>query len=391
MTANAKAIVAAIGRAVGTNARPLHLHEPRFAGHEWEYVKECLDTGWVSSVGHFVDQFEIELAKTCGARSAIAIVNGTAALHTALRLVGVGPGDEVIVPALTFIATANAVTYCGAIPHFVDSDENNLGLDPKKLRAHLERIARRRDGGLINGETKRPIRAVVPVHVFGHPVDMDALNAVCAQVGLPVVEDATESLGSTYRGRPCGALGRIGVLSFNGNKIVTTGGGGAVLTNDEAFARRAKHLTTTAKLSHPWAFVHDEIGWNYRLPNINAALGLAQLEQLSGFVAVKRALALRYAEAFAGVPGLKWVKEPERTSSNYWLNAILLDDDDMAARDAVLQACHDAQILARPVWTLMHRLAMFTDCPRAKLSTAESIERRLINLPSSAMLGMSGA
>jgi len=389
MTVDKKAIVAAIAQAVVTNARPLHLHEPRFAGHEWEYVKECLDTGWVSSVGHFVDVFEIELAKTCGAGSAIAVVNGTAALHAALRLVGVGPGDEVIVPALTFIATANAVTYCGAIPHFVDSDMNGFGLDPKKLRVHLERIALRRDGGLINGETKRPIRAVVPVHVFGHPVDMDALNAVCAQFGLPVVEDATESLGSTYRGQPCGVLGRIGVLSFNGNKIVTTGGGGAIMTNDEALAHKAKHLTTTAKLPHPWAFVHDEIGWNYRLPNINAALGLAQLEQLSGFVAAKRALALRYAEAFAGLPGVKWVKEPEGTASNYWLNAILLDDDDMATRDAVLQACHDAQILARPAWTLMHKVAMFKDCPRDDLSTAESIERRLINVPSSASLSIS--
>jgi perosamine synthetase len=389
MAADAEAIVAAIGRAVGPTERPLHLHEPRFAGHEWTYVKECLDTGWVSSAGRFVDQFEVELARTCGARFAIAIVNGTAALHVALRLVGVGPGDEVIVPALTFVATANAVTYCGAIPQFVDSDPATLGLDPEKLQARLQRIALRRDGALINKETGRPIRAVVPVHVFGHPVDMDALGAVCAQFGVAVVEDATESLGSTYHGRPCGSLGRAGVLSFNGNKIVTTGGGGAIVTNDEELAHRAKHLTTTAKQPHPWAFLHDEIGWNYRLPNINAALGLAQLEQLGSFVAAKRVVAQRYAEAFAGVPGVRWMKEPEGSSSNYWLNAILLDDDDMKTRDRVLQACHDAGFLARPAWTLMHRLTMFKNSPRDDLANAESIERRLINLPSSAVLGLS--
>jgi perosamine synthetase len=388
MAADTKAIVAAIARAVGTNARPVHLHEPRFAGHEWQYVKECLDTGWVSSAGRFVDQFETELAKTCGTRSAIAIVNGTAALHVALRLIGVEPGDEVIVPALTFIATANAVAYCGAIPHFADSDPATLGLNPKKLKAHLERIAERRSGVLINQETGRPIRAVIPVHVFGHPVDMDALNAVCAEFGLAVVEDATESLGSTYHGRPCGSLGRAGVLSFNGNKIVTTGGGGAIVTNDEELARRAKHLTTTAKQKHAWAFLHDEIGWNYRLPNINAALGLAQLEQLGGFVAAKRAVARRYEQVFAGVPGVTFIKEPAGTSSNYWLNAILLDDDDMAVRDSVLQACHDAGFLARPAWTLMHRLPMFKDSPGDDLSDAESVERRLINLPSSAALGL---
>jgi perosamine synthetase len=386
--ADTRAIVAAIARAVGPNARPVHLHEPRFAGQEWQYVKECLDTGWVSSAGRFVDQFEAELAKTCGTRSAIALVNGTAALHTALRLIGVEPGDEVIVPALTFIATANAVAYCGAVPHFADSDPATLGLSPKKLKAHLERIGKRRGGVLINEESGRPVRAVVPVHVFGHPVDMDALNAVCAEFGLAVVEDATESLGSTYHGRPCGSLGRVGVLSFNGNKIVTTGGGGAIVTNDEALAHRAKHLTTTAKQKHPWAFLHDEIGWNYRLPNLNAALGLAQLEQLDGFVAAKRVVAWRYEQVFAGLRGVTFIKEPGGSSSNYWLNAILLDDDDAAVRDSVLQGCHDAGFLARPTWTLMHRLPMYKGNPCDDLSDAESIERRLINLPSSAALGL---
>jgi perosamine synthetase len=390
MDIDVRAIVAAIDQVVGPAKRPVPLHEPRFAGREWEYVKQCLDSGWVSSAGGFVDTFEAKLAELCRASFAVAIVNGTAALHTALRLAGVGPGDEVIVPALTFVATANAVSYCGAVPHFVDCDARGLGIDAAKLRAHLDRVAERRNAALVNRETGRTIRAVVPVHVFGHPADMDALNAVCAAAGLVVVEDATESLGSTYRGRPCGGLAQLGVLSFNGNKVVTTGGGGAVVTNDQALARRAKHLTTTAKIPHEWEFVHDEVGWNYRLPNLNAALGLAQLEQLGGFVAAKRALARRYAAAFAGVRGAALVAEPEGSASNYWLNAILLDDDSGRARDAVLRVTHDAGLLTRPAWTPMHRLAMFRDCPRGDLAVTESIARRLVNLPSSAVLGMGG-
>lgn len=335
-----------------------------------------------------MDEFEFRLAATCGVRHAIATVNGTAALHAALHVAGVATGDEVIVPALTFVATANAVTYCGAIPHFVDSSEAGLGMDVRKLESHLESISVRKEGSLVNSRTGRRICAVVPVHVFGHPVDMEALGAVAQKFGLPVVEDATESLGSTYRGKPCGGLGTLGVLSFNGNKIVTTGGGGAIVTRDAELAGRLKHLTTTAKQHHPWAFVHDEIGWNYRLPNINAALGLAQLEQLDSFVAAKRALARRYAEAFAGVAGLRCVVEPEGSASNYWLNAILLDDDSGVVRDAVLEATREAGYLTRPTWTPMHKLPMFRESPRSDLPVTESIERRLINLPSSAVLGM---
>jgi perosamine synthetase len=383
-----KGIVEAIERAIGVSARPVHLHEPSFAGREWEYLKECLDSTYVSSVGRFVERFESRLAEVCGTRAAVAVVNGTAALQVALRMAGVEPGHEVFIPALTFIATANAVTYCGAVPHFVDSEESTLGIDPTKLKAHLDRIGIYKNGRLVNSRTGRPLRAVVPVHVFGHPVDMDALSSVCSEYGLAVVEDATESLGSTYRGRPCGSLGLLGTLSFNGNKIITTGGGGAVVTDDTALARRAKHLTTTAKLPHKWAFVHDEIGWNYGLPNLNAALGVAQLEQLDEFIAAKRALAHRYAETFAQVRGTTFVLEPPGTSSIYWLNAILLDDDSGAARDRVLQATHDAGLRTRPLWTPMHCLAIFKECPRADLSIAESIQRRLVNLPSSAVLGM---
>lgn len=391
MHVDVEAIVACIEKAIVTKDRPVPLHEPRLAGREKEYLDQCIDSGWVSSAGSFVDEFEKRLADLCNTEAAVAVINGTAGLHVALSLVGVGTDDEVIVPALTFVATANAVAYCGAIPHFVDAEGQHLGLDPQKLRLHLDSVAKYRNGACINRQTGHPIRAVVPVHVFGHPVDMDALNAVCDDFGLAVVEDATESLGSTYRGRPCGGFGRVGVLSFNGNKIVTTGGGGAVVTKDAELARHAKHLTTTAKMPHQWDFVHDKIGWNYRLPNLNAALGLAQLEQLSGFVDAKRQLARRYADAFANLNGVTVVSEPEGTASNYWLNAILLDDDSGDVRDAVLKATHAAGLLTRPAWTPIHRLAMFRDCPRGDLRISESIARRLVNLPSSAILGMDNA
>ena len=386
--ANAADIVAAIELVLPDKQRPVQLHEPFFGGKEWEYLKQCLDTGWVSSVGSFVDAFEKKLAELCDTKAAVATVNGTSALHVALHLLGVGPGDEVIVPALTFVATANAIAYCGADPHFVDSEESSLGIDPKKLALYLRRIAVMRDGIAVNRETGRPIRAVVPVHVFGHPADMAALSEACEPFALSIIEDATESLGSTYRGHPCGGLGVIGVLSFNGNKIVTTGGGGAIVTNDQTLAHRAKQLTTTARVPHKWAFTHNEIGWNYRLPNLNAALGLAQLGQLDGFVAAKRRLARRYADAFANVRAVKFVTEPEGSVSNYWLNAILLNEDSEAARDSVLEATHSAGFQTRPAWTLMHCLPMFRDSPRGDLSVAESIQRRLINLPSSAVLGM---
>ena len=367
------------------------LHEPRFAGREWELVKDCLDTGWVSSVGKHVDGFEAKVAETTGAGRAVAVVNGTAALHMALLLAGVRPGDEVIVPTLTFIATVNAVAYCSAHPHLVDSDLTTLGMDPDKLARRLDAIGQRRDGGLVNRETGRVIRAIVPMHTFGHPVDMDRLNAVASAFGVPVVEDATESLGTFYKGRPTGSLAPIGTLSFNGNKIVTTGGGGAVLTQDPALGARAKHLTTTAKAPHRWAFVHDEIGFNYRLPNINAALGVAQMEQLPGFLAAKRRLAEAYEQGLSGVRGLRFFREPEFARSNYWLNAVLLDADDEAERDRVLAATNDAGLMTRPVWTVMHQLPMYRDCPRDDLSTAESIARRLINIPSSAKHGLEDA
>lgn len=362
------------------------LHEPIFAGAEWSYVKECIDTGWVSSVGKYVDEFERRLAEFTGVRRAVAVGNGTAALHVCLLLAGVEPGDEVLIPALTFIATANAVIYCGAVPHLVDSECVSLGVDAAKLDEYLRDIVVQRDGASFNRHTGRRIKALVPMHVFGHPVDLDAIADVCSRFGLALVEDAAESIGSYYKGVHTGNTGLVSALSFNGNKIVTTGGGGAILTNDEALGRRAKHLTTTAKVPHRWEFFHDETGFNYRMPNINAALGCAQLEQLPRFLEAKRALTQRYKEAFARVEGVRFVDEPAYGTSNFWLNAIVLDRELAAERNAVLAATNDTGLMTRPSWTLMHRLPMYSACPAMDLSVAEDLERRLINIPSSANL-----
>lgn len=383
-------VIEALRGVLPAAGRLVPLHEPSLHGREWEYVKDCLDSGWVSYAGRYVERFETMLSEATGAHHAVAVVSGTAALHTALMLCGVRPGDEVLIPALTFVATANAVAHAGAIPHLVDSDLTTLGVDPARLSAHLELIAVLREGQCFNRLTSHRIAAIVPMHTFGHPVDMDRLNEVAARYGLVVIEDAAESLGSSYKQRAAGTLGRVAALSFNGNKVVTTGGGGALLTDDPDLARAAKHLTTTAKLPHRWEFRHDLVGYNYRMPSLNAALGCAQLEQLPGFLAAKRSLAARYREAFHGVPGIEFFSEPAFARSNYWLNAIMIRPeltDDFTARDALLAAANDAGIMARPAWTLMHRLPMYAECPRMDLSVAESIERRLVNIPSSACLG----
>jgi perosamine synthetase len=377
-------IVKAIQSVVGIE--PAALHEPRFRGNEWVYIKQCLDSTFVSSVGKFVDRFEDELAAFTGAKRAVAVVNGTAALHVALRLAGVEASDEVILPALTFIATTNAVTYCGATPHFVDSNERSLGMDAFALREHLSNISEMRSGHCINRKTGRVIRAMVPMHTFGHPVNIEELIAVAHDFRLQLIEDAAESLGSTLGGRHTGTFGLMGTLSFNGNKIITTGGGGAILTNNLELGARAKHLTTTAKLPHRWNFVHDEVGYNYRLPNLNAALGCAQLEQMPGFIADKRRLFNHYRLAFAKVSGVSLFVEPDACRSNYWLQALLLDHSFAHQREEVLRATNDAGLMSRPVWTLMHHLPMYVNAPKANLPVAESLEQRLINIPSSSGL-----
>jgi perosamine synthetase len=379
-------VVEAVRSVVG--AANVALHEPYFAGNEWVYLKECLDSTFVSSVGKFVDRFEVELAAFTGAKHAIAVVNGTAALHVALQLGGVEPGDEVLAPTLTFVATTNAISYCGATPHFVDSEERTLGFDAGAVREYLRGAAEMRAGVCVNRATGRAIRALVPMHAFGHPADIDGLLALARDFNLVLVEDAAESLGSSYRGTQTGTFGTFGTLSFNGNKTITTGGGGALLTNDAALAKRAKHVTTTAKLPHRWEFRHDEIGYNYRLPNLNAALGCAQLEQLPRFLAAKRRLHERYAAAFAGVAGVRLVREPEGCHSNYWLQTLLLDETFADLRDPVLAATNDAGVMTRPAWQLNHRLPAFVDCPRMALPVAESLERRLLNIPSSAQLAL---
>ncbi len=362
------------------------LHEPEFVGNEWAYVKDCIDTGWVSSVGAYVDRFEKTLAELASVKHAVATVNGTAALHVALLLAGVEPGDEVLVPTMTFIATANAVSYAGATPHYVDSDPETLGVDAPALEAYLDMIATLSDGHCINRNTGRIIRALMPMHIFGHPVDIEKLALIAERWGLALVEDAAEALGSTYKGRACGAFGRVSAYSFNGNKLVTTGGGGAILTNDPELGRLAKHLTTTARVPHKWSFLHDRIGFNYRLPNINAALGCAQLERLPDMLARKRKLAQRYISAFSDMPGADIVREPAHTQSNYWLVALKLAVADTDVRDSVLQALNDDGLMARPVWTLMHKLPIYAHCPRMDLGQAEQLEKQIINLPSSPRL-----
>lgn len=391
MSPSPRDIVAALRHTLGNGSDFVALHEPRFTGREQDYLAECLNTGWVSSVGAFVDRFEADTAAVCGVRHAVAVVNGTAALHVALMVAGVMPGDEVIVPALSFVATANAVSHCGAIPHFADSEERTLGLSPTALRRHLAAIADMNDGRCRNGHSGQRIAAILPMHTFGHPVDMDGIRAVADEYGLVVIEDAAEALGSRYKGRPCGSLGRLGALSFNGNKIVTTGGGGMVVTDDADLARKVKHLTTTAKIPHRWAFNHDQVGYNYRLPNINAALGCAQLERLPDFVSAKRRLAQAYRTAFAGMAGIRFVVEPDFTESNYWLCSLLLDEDAADLRDDILALTNDQGIMTRPAWGLMHHQPMYAECPRMPLPVAESLARRLINIPSSPFLDRSNA
>lgn len=365
---------------------PVGLHEPFFSGNEWSYIKDCLDTTWVSSVGKYVDQFEVMLAEYTGVKRVVVVVNGTAALHICLTLAGVEPGDEVIVPALTFVATANAVTYCGAVPHFVDIEERTLGLDPDKLDDYLKQVTVIRAGCCMNKHTGRAIKAIVAMHTFGHPVDLDPLLEVCRRFNLTLIEDAAESLGSFYKGRHTGNWGKLSALSFNGNKIITTGGGGAILTNDQELGKAAKHITTTAKVPHRWEFYHDQVGYNYRLPNINAALGCAQMEQLPSFLKQKRSLAGRYRKAFSTIDCVSFFEEPDFARSNYWLNVLLLDDGYKGQREPILETTNKAGIMTRPAWEAMHRLPMYAQCPRADLSVLENITTRLINLPSSPFL-----
>lgn len=379
-------VLLGLRQVLGTPKGMIALHEPEFTGNERSLVGDCLDSTFVSSVGRYVGQFEDMIADYTGAKHVVAVVNGTAALHIAIKLSGVGIDDEVLVPALSFVATANAVVHCGGVPHFVDSNMGTMGLDPFALRDYLSEIGVLTSQGLLNRKTGRRIAAVVPMHTYGHPVDLEELIELADRFGLPVVEDAAESLGSFYHRQHTGTLGKLGILSFNGNKIITTGGGGAILTNDPNLARRARHLTTTARLPHRWAFIHDEVAWNYRLPNINAALGCAQMERLPDNLARKRKLAEQYSAAFSDSAGVFFMTEPNHSTSNYWLNTIRLGEPDKDMRDHVVAAAIGAGFQCRPTWMLLHRLPMFAACPRAPLPIAEKLEASLINLPSSPKL-----
>ncbi len=359
------------------------LHEPRFFGNEKKYLSECIDSTFVSSVGKFVDQFELMIREFTGAQYAVATVNGTAALHIALKLVGVEAGDEVITQPLSFIATCNAISYCNAKPVFVDVDLDTMGMSPESLKAFLSLNTRQESGKCINNATGKKIAAIVPMHTFGLPCRIQEIKEICQKFNISLVEDAAESLGSYFKEKHTGTFGRVGTFSFNGNKTITTGGGGMIITNDLELAKRAKHITTTAKIAHPYEFVHDEVAYNYRLPNINAALGCAQMESLSSQLKSKREIASEYEKFFSGT-NFQFAKEIDGAHSNYWLNAIVLED--RSQRDLFLKHLNDAGVMSRPIWCLMNKLHMFSDCQAADLSNAAWLEDRVLNIPSSAGL-----
>lgn len=356
------------------------LHEPRFNGNEKAYLNECIDSTFVSSVGKFVDQFEKDFASSVGSKYAIATVNGTAALHISLLLAGVEREDEVITQPLTFIATANAISYCGAKPIFLDVDRDTMGLSPDALRAFLEQECSLNDGRCLNRTTGKTIKACVPMHTFGHPCRIDEIKTICDEWHITLVEDAAESLGSYYKEKHTGTFGSIGAFSFNGNKIITSGGGGVIVTDDETLAKRAKHITTTAKIPHKWEYVHDEIGYNYRLPNLNASLLCAQLEQLDVFLANKRDLSSTYKQFFTA-QNIQFIEEPLNSRSNYWLNAILLEN--VNQRNEFLEYTNANGVMTRPIWALMNKLEMFASCQCGDLKNALFLEERVVNIPSS--------
>ena len=352
------------------------LHEPRFIGNEKTYLNECIDSTFVSSVGKFVDRFEDLMCQTTGAEFAVATVNGTSALHIALILAGVEKNSEVITQALTFVATANAISYIGAEPNFVDVDKDSLGINPQKLAAYFDRIIKMRDGKPFNKRSGKRISACVPMHTFGFPSKIEEIVSICDAYNIPVVEDAAESLGAEYNGIHTGTFGLLGTFSFNGNKTITCGGGGCIVTNDETLAKKAKHITTTAKVPHRWAYEHDQVGYNYRLPNLNAALACAQLEQLPKFIENKRKLASEYVQAFESIDSIDFFTEKKGTKANYWLNTILLNNID--ERNKFLEQTNNAGVMTRPVWELMSEHFESDD-----LSVSRWLAERIVNIPSS--------
>ncbi|HIP51808.1 MAG TPA: LegC family aminotransferase [Campylobacterales bacterium] len=362
----------------------LPLHEPRFIGNEKKYINDAIDSTFVSSVGKYVTEFEVMMAKFVGAKYAVATSNGTSALHIGLKLVGVDENTEVITQPLTFIATVNAIAYCNAKPIFVDVDRDTLGLSSEKLEIFLETSTfMNKHNECINKKTNKVIKVCVPMHTFGHACKIDEIVAICDKYNIEVVEDAAESLGSSYKGQHTGTFGKVGIFSFNGNKVITTGGGGMIVTDDEALAKRAKHITTTAKVPHPYEYIHDEVGYNYRLTNLAAALGVAQMESLELFIEKQRDLASKYEEFFKELE-IEFIKEPKDSTSNYWLNAVILKDRE--TRDEFLKYTNDNGVMTRSIWRLMNKLEMFKDAQCGDLSNAEWLEDRVVNISSSVVL-----
>jgi perosamine synthetase len=356
------------------------LHSPTFGGNEKKYLLETIDSTFVSSVGAYVDRFEAMMTEVSKTKKAVAVVNGTAGIQVALRLIGVKPGDEVITQALTFVATANAIAFNGASPIFLDVDLDTMGLSPKAVAEFLKEFGDLREGGCYNKKSGKKISACLPMHTFGFPVHLDELKKICDAWQIPIIEDAAESLGSQYKDKPTGSIGDIGVFSFNGNKIVTSGGGGAIVTNNENLGIKAKYLTTTAKVPHAYEFYHDELGYNFRMPNLNAALACAQLEQLDSFLKNKRKIALAY-KTFFDANGIQFRTEMPNTKANYWLMCVQLED--LKERDMFLNETNNNKVMTRPIWQLLYRLPMYTNCQRDEQLNARFLEERIVNIPSS--------
>ncbi|WP_413391303.1 LegC family aminotransferase [Prochlorococcus marinus] len=373
------------------NYLPLHLHEPCFENtNASKYVEQCINSGWVSSSGNWVLKLEEEICKLTSCKHAIAVTNATSGIRLSLHLLGVSRGDEVLIPSMTFVATANAVSHLGAIPHFIDIEEETLGIDPDKLLVYLKTSTSNVNGQLINKFTNRSIKALMPMHCFGMPAKVDKLQSICEEFNIPMIEDAAESLGSFRGGKHTGTFGKLGIFSFNGNKIITTGGGGVIITDNKEIAENAKHLSTTAKVQHPWEFIHDQVAWNDRMPNINAALGVAQLEKIQEILKFKNKLYMSYIKHLQSIKFMDLVKNPYNCKSNNWLITfkINIEDDSKArlVRDEILTISHKAKIFLRPIWRPLHTLPMYSNSPKSDLTNTNKLTYRLINLPSSPQL-----
>tara|TARA_Y100000590_G_scaffold184286_1_gene209948 strand:- start:615 stop:1775 length:1161 start_codon:yes stop_codon:yes gene_type:complete len=370
-----------------TNKNSAKLHTPIFIGKENLYLKDCIKSTFVSTSGKYISQFEEKIKKFTGAKNAVAVVNGTVALQMALRGLGVKIYDEILIPTLTFVGTANAVKHCGAIPHFVDSDKQSLGICLVNLEKHLKKISIKRGKNIYNRITGRRIFAIIPVHVYGHIIDMKKLKKIANKFNLKILEDAAESLGSFYLGKHSGTMGDAGIISFNANKVITTGGGGVILTNSALLAKEIRHLISTAKLSHSWKFVHDKVAWNYRMPNINAALGCAQIEKINTILKYKKKITKKYQKEFKFFKDIYFINQPKGCISNYWLNTIKIRNLKISNRDKLLNQLNNNSLECRPAWRLLHKLTMFRQCPKSKLNNSEKLESELITLPSSPLYG----